>query len=179
MAMHPPPPLHTLSPRQAEESIYLSTFEHAASPGECSNVGHFFISPSPPRNIVQTTTHEDVFPLRRAESPSLAFNHVGRRLCLAKHVDDTLPVSGRALVYCCLPRPPFVHKQTTSHVSAQKISKGAAPSAPPPLQFYHPPPSPGAPLNNIQCVRSRSRADIEGRTGGFKVINIIFLASRC
>jgi len=31
----------------------------------------------------------------------------------------------------------------------------------PPLQFHHPP-SPGAPLNCIQRVRSRSREDIEG-----------------
>ena len=31
----------------------------------------------------------------------------------------------------------------------------------PPLQFHHPP-SPGAPLNCIQRIRSRSREDIEG-----------------
>ena len=37
-----PPPLHALSPPWAEESIDLSTLEHAASPGECSNVGRFF-----------------------------------------------------------------------------------------------------------------------------------------
>ena len=37
-----PPPLHALSPPCAEESIDLSTLEHAASPGECSNVGRFF-----------------------------------------------------------------------------------------------------------------------------------------
>ena len=37
-----PPPLHALSPPCAEESIDLSTLEHAASPGECSNVGQFF-----------------------------------------------------------------------------------------------------------------------------------------
>jgi hypothetical protein len=42
MAMHPPPPLHSLSSPCAEESIDLSTLEHAASPGECSNVGRFF-----------------------------------------------------------------------------------------------------------------------------------------
>ncbi len=36
------PPLHTFSPPRAEESIYLSMLEHAASPGECSNVGQLF-----------------------------------------------------------------------------------------------------------------------------------------
>ena len=38
----PSPPLHALSPPCAEESIDLSTLEHAASPGECSYVGRFF-----------------------------------------------------------------------------------------------------------------------------------------
>ena len=37
-----PPPLHALSPPCVEESIDLSTLEHAASPGECSNAGQFF-----------------------------------------------------------------------------------------------------------------------------------------
>jgi hypothetical protein len=103
----------------------------------------------------------------------LTFNRVGRRLRLVKRVADTLPASGRALVYCGLPCRPFSHEQTTSHFSAQKISKRAAPSAPPPIAILSSPPSPGAPLNNIQRVRSRSRADIEGGTGGFKLINII------
>jgi len=34
--------LHALSPPWVEESIDLSTLEHATSPGECSNVGVFF-----------------------------------------------------------------------------------------------------------------------------------------
>ena len=98
-----------------------------------------------PRIIVQTTTHDDVFPLRRAESPSLTFNHVGRRLLLAKRVADTLPASGRALVYCGLLRRPYAHKQTTSHFLARKISKRAAPSTPPPHCISIIPPLP-APL---------------------------------
>ena len=146
-------------------------------PGSALTLADFFISSSWLHNIVQTTTHDDVFPLRRAESPSLTFNLVGRRrLCSANRVADTLPASGRALVYCCLPCPPFAHEQTTGHISVQKISKRAAPSTSPPhCNSITPPPSPGAPLNNIQRVRSRSHADIEGGTGGFKVINIIRL----
>jgi hypothetical protein len=118
----PPPPLHALSPPSAEESIDLSSLEHAASPGQCSNVGHFFYFVLLAAQHRATTTHDDVFPLRRAQSPSLTFNLVGRRLRSAKCVANTLPTSGRASVYCCLPCGPFAHKQTTSHFSARKIS---------------------------------------------------------
>jgi hypothetical protein len=82
----------------------------------------FYISPSWLHNIVQTTAHDDVFPLRRAKLPSLTFNLVGRLLRSAKRVADTLPASGCASVYCCLLRRPFAHKQTSSHFSARKIS---------------------------------------------------------
>ena len=38
----PPPPCTLYPPPCAKESIDLSSLEHAASPGECSNVGRFF-----------------------------------------------------------------------------------------------------------------------------------------
>ena len=131
----------------------------------------FFILPSWLHNIVQTTTHDDVFPLCRAESPSLTFNLVGRRLHLAKRVGDTLPESGRVSVYCCLPRRPFAHEQTTSHFSARKISKRAAPSAPPPSAIPSPPPLSRRPSQQHTPRKVAGR----GGTGGFKVIHTIRL----
>jgi hypothetical protein len=138
---------------------------------------NFFISSSWLHNIVQTTTHDDVFPLRRAELPSLTFNLVGRWLRSAKRVADTLPASGRASVYCCLPRQPCTSK-LPAIFQREKYLNAPLPPHPPPLQFHHPPPSPGAPLNNIQRVRSRSRADIEGKTGGFKEYYFIIFLRR-
>ena len=125
-----------------------------------------FLSGSPGRaTLCKPHKHNDVFPLRRTKLPSLNFNLVGRRLHSAKHAANILLPSGRALVYCCLPRRLITHERTTSAISSRKISKRAALSEPtPPLQFDHPP-SPGTPLNCIQCVRLHSSKGIEGGLG--------------
>ncbi len=77
-----------------------------------------------------------------------------------KPVANTLPVSGCASVYCCFTHRPIAYTQTTPAISSRKISKRAAPSAPPPpLQFNHSHSS-SAPLKYIQRLRSRSREDL-------------------
>ncbi len=63
-----------------------------------------FLSGSPGRaTLCKPHKHDDVFPLCRTKLPSLTFNLVGRRLCLAKHAANTLLPSVHSLAYCCLP----------------------------------------------------------------------------
>ena len=142
-------------------------------PGSALTLADFFISSSWLHNIVQTTTHDDVFPLRRAQSPSLTFNLVGRRLRSAKRVADTLPASGRRFIVACradhlrTSKPPAIFQR-------KKYLNAPLPPLPPPLQFHHPP-LPAMRLEYIQRVRSRLSEDINRGTGGFTVINIILL----
>ena len=107
-------------------------------------------------------THDDVFPLPPTKSPSLAFNLVGRRLRWAKRAAHTLPPIGRASAYCCLLCQPNCTPGKHTSDFVMKNIKRTIPSAPPPPLHFHHPPSPGAPLNCVQRVRSRSREDIEG-----------------
>jgi hypothetical protein len=93
---------------------------------------------------------------------------------LAKCAAHTLPPISRASAYCCLLRQPNrAPAKHTSNFVAKNIKTRCSLRTPPPLHFHHPP-SPGAPLNWVQRVRSRSREDIEGGgLGDSKVINII------
>jgi hypothetical protein len=57
-----------------------------------------------------------------ASSNKITLPHLqlGRQLCSAKCAADTLPLSGRASVYCCLPRRLIAHEQTTPAIFAAK-----------------------------------------------------------
>ena len=124
---------------------------------------HIFLSSTPRRAILcKPHTHDDVFPLLPTKLPSLAFNLVGRRLRWAKRAAHTLPPIGRASAYCCLLRQPNrAPAKHTSDFVAKNIKTHRSLRTPPPLHFHHPP-SPGAPLNCVQRIRSRSHEDIEG-----------------
>jgi hypothetical protein len=131
-------------------------------PGSALTLANF-LSRSPRRaTSCKPHMHDDVFPLPPTKSPSLAFNLVlGRRLCWAKCAAHTLPPIGRASAYCCLLRQP--NRASAKHTSdfVAKNIKMRRSLRTPPFHFHHPP-SPGAPLNCVQRVRSRSREDIEG-----------------
>ena len=174
--MHPPPPLHALSPPCAEESIDLSMLEHATFPGECSNVGRFFYF------ALLTAQHCANHNARwcvSASSSRIALPHLQscRETASLGETCSRHPSHKRLRVGLLLLAAPTTCAQANHQpfFSTKKYLNAPLPPHPLPLQFYHPPPSPGAPLNNIQRVRLWSRADIEGGTGGFKVINIIRL----
>jgi hypothetical protein len=143
MVMHPPPPPCTLYPSLARRNQSIGRRSGMPPPPGGATTSPDFLSSTPGcGTLCKPHKHNDVFPLCRTKSPSLTFNLVGRRLCLAKHAADTLPPSGRVSVYCYLPRRLIVHKRTTPAILPQKYLNAPLPPTPPP-----PIASPSSPLS--------------------------------
>ncbi len=179
MAMHPPRTLERFySPLRAGITIICDVVACRLPRGVPLRCRNFLLLTPGCVTLFKPHTHDDVFPLPSTKSPSHALNLVGRRLLPGKtcsrHPSSKRPRVG-LLLLAAHPDPDCAREQHWQFLG-EKHRNAPLPPHPPPIAIPSPPPSPGAPLNNIQRVRSWSREDIEGGgLGDSKVINIIIL----